>query len=329
MLATVVLVKQQSNPSKKIIEIATIRIKDSRNCLMEKCMKKIIVTLGLLGLVLAGCGTTKAASTTTISTASTPLRIVSTAVATTDLFAKLDLDLVGVPKTSYTLPSRYQQATKVGSAMSPDVEIMSALKPDMVYSTTTLEADLAENFKKAGLKTDFLDFTSIESMMKEIKTLGKRYDRTKQATSLNATLQAAIDQAKANAKGKKAVKVLVLMGIPGSYLVATENSYIGNLVKLAGGTNVVQGESAEYLASNTEYLQQSNPDVILRAAHGYPDEVIKMFDKEFKENDIWQHFSAVQNDRVYDLNDELFGMTATVDAPKSLKKMETLIYGNQ
>ncbi|GAA4702812.1 hypothetical protein GCM10023228_03210 [Brevibacillus fulvus] len=34
--------------------------------------------------------------------------------------------------------------------------------------------------------------------------------------------------------GKKSPTVPILMGVPGSYLVATENAYIGNLVKLAG-----------------------------------------------------------------------------------------------
>ena len=33
------------------------------------------------------------------------------------------------------------------------------------------------------------------------------------------------------AKQKKHPKVLILMGIPGSYLVATDKSYIGDLVK--------------------------------------------------------------------------------------------------
>ncbi len=56
----------------------------------------------------------------------------------------------------------------------------------------------------------------------------------------------------------------------------------------------MQGEQVEYLASNTEYLKKADPDIILRAAHGMPDEVVKMFDKEFKTNDIWKHFAAVK-----------------------------------
>ena len=49
--------------------------------------------------------------------------------------------------------------------------------------------------------------------------------------------------------------MLILLGVPGSYLVATEHSYIGDLVKQLGGKNIVQGEQVEYLASNTEYLK--------------------------------------------------------------------------
>lgn len=53
--------------------------------------------------------------------------------------------------------------------------------------------------------------------------------------------------------------MLILLGVPGSYLVATEHSYIGDLVKQLGGKNIVQGEQVEYLASNTEYLKKADP----------------------------------------------------------------------
>ena len=52
--------------------------------------------------------------------------------------------------------------------------------------------------------------------------------------------------------GKESPKVLVLMGLPGSYIIATDNSYVGSLVKLAGGTNVYgDGDGQEFLFANT------------------------------------------------------------------------------
>ena len=51
-----------------------------------------------------------------------------------------------------------------------------------------------------------------------------------------------------------------------------------------------------------------------------------MFDKEFKDNDIWKHFNAVKNGRVYDLDENLFGMTASLNAPDALDKTVEYLY---
>ena len=45
----------------------------------------------------------------------------------------------------------------------------------------------------------------------------------------------------------------------------------------------MQGEQVEYLASNTEYLKKADPDIILRATHGMPDEVVKCLIKNLKQ----------------------------------------------
>src|SRR5690625_7600834 len=118
------------------------------------------------------------------------------------------------------------------------------------------------------------------------------------------------------------------MGIPGSYIVGTEHSYIGDLVERAGGENAVVNRDEEYISANTEYLQQLNPDIILRAAHGAPEEVVKMFDREFTENDIWKHFKAVQDGRVYDLVETRFGTTANLASIEAYEELVTILYLN-
>ncbi|HBM3453080.1 TPA: heme ABC transporter substrate-binding protein IsdE [Listeria innocua] len=290
-------------------------------------MKKIAVLLLALLLFLVGCGKEETVQKAEQKTESNP-KIVATTVAITEIMDKLDLPLVGIPTSSKKLPERYADVKETGSPMGPDLEIIRMLKPDMVLSTKTLEADLKAGFEGADLNADFLDFTSIDSMQAEIKKLGTEFDRTKEASKLNTDLTSEIDKVKANVAKKKKPSVLILMGVPGSYLVVTEHAYIGDLVKLAGGENVITNQKVEYLASNTEYLQSANPDIILRAAHGMPAEVVKMFDEEFKTNDIWKHFDAVKNNRVYDLDENLFGMTASLNAPEALREMEKMLYDN-
>lgn len=121
--------------------------------------------------------------------------------------------------------------------------------------------------------------------------------------------------------------MLILLGVPGgSYLVATENSYVGNLVEVVGGKNAVTGQSAEYISVNTEYLQQTNADVILRLSHGVPEQVAEEFQKEFSENDIWKHFNAVKNNRVFDLQEPIFATTANLNIKEAMDQLVEMLY---
>jgi len=253
-------------------------------------------------------------------------RIVSTTVAITEVLDALELDVVGVPTTAKELPARYEGAVEVGNPMSPDMELVKSLNPTHVLSVTTLEYDLEKLFDGVGINASFLDFTSLFAMKEEIMKLGEMFDRIPQAEALIASYDEKVTAIKAEVAGQSAPTVLILMGIPGSYLVATENSYIGDLVKELGGSNIVTDSNVEFVASNTEYLHQGNPDVILRAAHGMPEEVIQMFDDEFKNNDIWKHFNAVKNGRVYDLPEDFFGTTGNLAADEALDIMADMLY---
>ncbi|MFF2484003.1 heme ABC transporter substrate-binding protein IsdE [Paenibacillus sp. NPDC058071] len=315
---------------------------------MNRTFIAIIGLLLLCAPLLAGCG--GSGSTANNSTANQPAegataepngqngglagendgnaehRIVATTVAATQIMDMLGIDLVGVPTSVKTLPSRYDGVTRVGSPMSPDMELVKSLKPTEVLSVTTLKYELEPVFENAKVPASFLDLTSLDSMRKEIETLGERFGKQEKAAEIVKAFDATLEHVRQATEGKEKPTVLILLGVPGSYLVATEHSYIGDLVRLLGGVNIVQDSKVEFLASNTEYLHKSNPDVILRAAHGMPDEVVKMFDEEFRKNDIWKHFKAVQTGQVYDLEESLFGTTANLAVGEALEALLPMLY---
>ena len=73
-------------------------------------------------------------------------------------------------------------------------------------------------------------------------------------------------------------------------------------------------------------MLQKDPDIILRCAHALPDEVMKMFEKDFAENDIWKHFRAVKNEEVHDLSYKRFGMSAKFNYKEALDDLEAILY---
>lgn len=299
---------------------------------MKKDWKMKILLLTLLSLILAACSSsdqTEKKETVTDKEQvieDSEQRIIAGTVVVADILDKLELDAIAVPETEKQLAKRFDGLPTIGNAMEPDMEIVKSLNPTEVLSVSTLEYDLQDKFKQLNIPVDFLNFQSVDAMLKEITSLGKRYDREAQADALVKDLQKNIEAVQSVAANKEGPRVLILLGIPGSYLVATENSYAGDLVKRAGGINVMEGQDAEYLSSNTEYLHNSNPDIILRLSHGMPDEVVEMFDEEFKTNDIWKHFDAVKNGKVYDLEEELFGTTSSLQVPQALGLLMEIFY---
>ena len=255
------------------------------------------------------------------------LRIIATSPATAEICDRLDLDLVGICSSTISeLPERYSEVTQVGTSMAPDMEIVASLDPDWILSPASLQSDLQPKY--AAIDTDwaFLNLRSVPGMYRSIQELGEIFGRQEQAQALVNEFTEFYEEYRTRNEGKEAPKVLILMGLPGSYIIATENSYVGSLVELAGGENVYAGTDQEFLTVNTEDMKTKEPDVILCAAHALPDQVMEMFQEDFQTNDIWQHFEAVQNDRVYYLSYELFGMSATFRYPEALEELQPMLY---
>ncbi len=296
----------------------------------HKLIHQIFVVLGIV-FILISCSSDDTTSDEQVKENNDPEknRLVTTTVANTEIADALELDLIGVPDSYKSLPERYKGLPSVGDPHGPDPEILRSLDPKEVLSVSTIEYDAKEYFEQAGVNVRYLNLDNIDNMHDEILQLGEDYDREEQAEELVQTFEDKVEQITEEVADKERPTVLILMGVPGSYLIGTENSYIGNLVDIAGGHNVIEGADRDFISSNTEHLQQTNPDVILRAAHGMPEEVVEMFDEEFKENDIWKHFDAVKNNRVYDLEESLFGTTGNIRAEESLEVLVDMLYEDE
>ncbi|MBU5477748.1 heme ABC transporter substrate-binding protein IsdE [Eubacterium sp. MSJ-13] len=250
-------------------------------------------------------------------------RIIATSPAIADICDRLNIDLAGVcSSTVSTIPSRYKNVKKIGTAMSPDMEIVSSVQPDWILSPSSLQSDLKPKYEAIDTEWAFLNLKSVQGMYRSIQELGIIFDREKEADSLINEFVTFYKKYKSENKTKSRPKVLILMGLPGSYIIATSNSYVGNLVELAGGENVYSDTKQEFLTVNTEDMKKKEPDIILRAAHAMPEQVIKMFNDDFKKNDIWKHFKAVKEGRVYDLSYDKFGMSATFKYKEALAELK-------
>lgn len=253
-------------------------------------------------------------------------RIVATSAAITEIFDKLDINLVGVPKTQAKLPSRYQKVTKIGSPMKPSVEKIASLNPTKIYAVSTLKDQYDESFKEQSMKVTYLQLDSVNDLKHTLSNLGKKYYRQNQANKQISLINQAVEKSKKRVHGRKP-RVLILMGLPGAnYMILTNKSYLGDLVRIAGGENVYQSKEQIYLSPSNESLATKNPDVILRLEHALPNVTLPQFKQEFKKNSVWKKMKAVKEHHVYDLQQPDFNASANMNAPRALQKLSDWLY---
>ncbi len=253
-------------------------------------------------------------------------RVVASSVAVVQILDALGIPMVGVPTSSYELPESVADATRIGSAMSPDLEVIASLEPNVIVSVDSLSEDLKTQFDTLGIESAFVNLTSYDGLKEAIHFLGERFNVQTKANELVASFEEREEKIAGMMEGKEGPSVLIVFGAGTSFMVASESSYVGDLANRVGAKNVIEGANASFTPVDMEYLADKNPDYILFMAHANPEESLEAFKKEFETNAAWQNFDAVKNDKVIALETSYFGMSANLLAVDAMEKLVDIIY---
>ncbi len=252
--------------------------------------------------------------------------VVATSVAVTEILDALGVKVSGVPKTSYELPKSTEGATEVGAPMNPDLEIIKSLNPTVVVSVDTLGADYIELFTQNNIPSEFVSLESLEGLKEAVTTLGERFNKTEEATSLLSEIENKEKEVSDKAKGLEGKEILILFAAPGSTMIATSKSYIGNLLELVGGKNIIEDDSTSFVTYNKEDLAMLNPDKILVMVHTLPDETKAALEKEMATDSAWQRINAVKEGKVVYLDNTYFGMSANLKVIEGLDMLSDIVH---
>ena len=285
--------------------------------------KKIIALLSVTMLTfMVGCSSSES-NESNVTNSNGEEVVVATSVAVTEILDKLGVEVSGVPTTSYELPESTKDATEVGSPMNPDLEIIKSLNPTCVVSVDTLGSDFEKLFTENNIPSMFVNLSTVDGLKETIVNLGEKFDKSEKAAEIIAELENKENELNLSKKENKK-DVLILFGAPGSVMVSTDNSYVGNLVKIAGGNNIFESESSSFIQVNMEEIIKRNPDKILIMTHAVPEEAKKAVEEEFAKA-TWQQLDAIKNNKVYYLENGYFGMSANLKVIEALDKLGAIL----
>ena len=230
-----------------------------------------------------------------------PQRIVSLAPNVTEILFALGLDekIVAVSNNS-DYPEQAANKKKVGTFWQPNTEAIIASKPDLVVTLqlrTEQQKPTADSLKRLGYQVLTLKIEKIEELLTAIQKIGVAADCTNRAEELVKDISNQLNNLQAEFSSRGKVKVLwVVQTDP--LRVAGRNTFINNLLEIAGGQNAVGPTIQQYPPIGTEELLACSPEAIIQSAMGTgnTDEQQKVAEK------FWSKFAAlpaVKNNRIY------------------------------
>lgn len=272
----------------------------------------LVATLGLAGCAKSETTTTEPAKETAaaafpvtvtddagreVTIEAAPERIVSLAPANTEIVYALGLldKLVGV--TTYDdYPAEVADITKVGDFVTPNIEAITAAKPDLILATTGVQADVITQLEGTGATVVAIDPQTLDALYTSIDTVGKVTGAADSAAEIVDGMKSDIAAISDAVSAEEPTRCFIEIA-QDPLFTAGKGTLLDDLITAAGGTNVVTENG--YVGYSLEQLVTDDPAAYLATlgSMSNPDDLAKRagYDK----------LSAVKNDRVYVLEDNL------------------------
>lgn len=194
------------------------------------------------------------------------LRVISLTPSATEVMAALGATamLVGVDEYS-EYPPEVKLLPKVGSFLTPNLEVIIKLEPSMVI-VDDIHASAAGALKDAGVVSVECAMHTLPDVKAALLTVGARIGKAAEAQAVAAQIDQAIAAAVARRPAKRP-RVLAIIdreaGGLGNMIAAGTGSYVDELLALVGGENVLAGAGVRYPKLSMEEVLRAAPEVIL------------------------------------------------------------------
>jgi iron complex transport system substrate-binding protein len=224
-------------------------------------------------------------------------RYISLAPSTTEILFALGLDKEIVGVSSFcNYPEQAKHKERVGSFSQPNIEKIIALKPDYIFGTGLEQGMAFQKLKQLKFNTYVEDPANTRELLNSILEIGSITGTRHEAEVLVAKIKKEIDEisVKVNQVPKDKRPKVFFEFWNNPLMTAGKNSFIGELIELAGGINIAGGLNRQYLMVNPEEVIRQNPECII-VAYMVNDEPAR----ELARRPGWDGIAAVKNKRVY------------------------------
>jgi iron complex transport system substrate-binding protein len=226
-----------------------------------------------------------------------PPRIVTLAPSLTEIAYAIGCGGELVGDTSFDdYPAQARRLPHVADLVHVDLERLALVAPSTVVALHDQERQGAQIVHSLGLAVAYLPNRTFEDLYADIAGVGAACGKAADASALSERIRSRIAAIVASAPRDRArPRVLYLLGLPG-YTVG-KDSYLDEVIRLAGGANVAGDVDQPYPDLDAESIVALDPEVIV-VAKDTP------FGPDVRSREPWRDLAAVRDGRVYSPPDD-------------------------
>ncbi len=291
-------------------EIQGISIADCGMRIADYSKLRISVYLFLVGLsvILSACAVSKPPERTSDHRVvtddlgrevSVPVKIeraVSLAPSLTEMIFAVGAGdrLVGV--TTYcNYPEGAKTIKKIGDTMTPNIESIIALKPQVVFVSTDSQLEaFTSTLDRQGIAVFVTDTKDLEGVYRNLGQFGELFGTQERADSLVKELKFRAAKIGEQVKESKPVSVFVQISNDPLFTIGKE-SYLTEAIGNAGGISVTKDVPTAYPKLSKETAMAMDPEAIF----------LSDSDDNEEPNVVFKNSPAVKNGRVYRINADI------------------------
>ncbi len=230
--------------------------------------------------------------------AATSLRVVSLAPNITEIVHAIGADdlLVGRSSACDYPPDVVKRVPVVGDFGVPSLEKMLGVKPDLVLFADMADDSFARKLERAELRNARVRCTRLDEIPPAIRLVGILLHRDQPAKALAANLEQAFQDARRNAPppGQRPSCLVLIWHDP--FMAAGRNSFLSDLVTLAGGRNIGDEIDRDYFQASGEWVLARDPDIVLCCVMAGKTPVKELLARQ----PGWDRLKAMRTGRVFE-----------------------------
>ena len=164
-------------------------------------------------------------------------------------------------------PPAAREKPSVGGMINPSIEMIVALKPDLVFATD--EGNREETIvqlRRLGIPIYLVHAHRVDQMLDMVTRVAGLIERREAAAPLVAAIRRRIDSVRARVAPLPTPRVLYVLW-PEPLIVPGRASHLTELIELAGGRSITAGEGDSYVRFSLEAAVARAPEVIVLADH--------------------------------------------------------------